>query len=199
MKNTDIARKVLEISEAERQQRRIDLSRPHADRSFWEWFRFLALHVAFGVPGAGVYILACAEGLRSMFTLFEMKLYAVPFPRFRDIASYQGWNRLDIAHVVAAILIFALAYAWFWIIKHLAGNGNAIAERQLSPAFFYFKALIVSLLVGIEAWIFFVGLGAWGTAMWSEHSSIYTAGITTIYVAGMALVAMFHNSFHYGE
>jgi len=66
-----------------------------------------------------IYWIVNAQGIRMSIPIFGMKLYKVPFPGFSFLANYKGLRDLDLAHVFALFMLFAVWYLSVRLLKIL--------------------------------------------------------------------------------
>ncbi|MEM7811335.1 MAG: hypothetical protein AAF532_07660 [Planctomycetota bacterium] len=164
-----------------------------------EWSRFYALNALVLSLVLIVYMTINAEGLRASLPIFGMRLSKLPLPGFGLMARYDGFDRLDLAHLTAFAMLIGLLAVWQWVVRQVGSFGSAEYEREEQRPFFLFELTIAVLMIGIEALIFYRGLAAFGGGMWGGTSEFISIGATGLYALGMAKIAAWHTRFKYSE
>jgi|GEM_PF-3807752 len=139
-----------------------------------------------------------AEGLRDLVPSLAVRVYRSPIPGTGILASYDGWNRLDFAHMFAVILVGFASRVWGWLYKHMADKGGSAIEREDQPLLFFTTLIIAISLVALEAVTFFLGLMLFGGGGWEGSSIVGCLVLTFIYTGLLLAIAKWHNDFKYG-
>lgn len=149
------------------------------------------------MPLIGVcYLVISAEGLRQMMGVFATRLYKLPVPGAGMMRNYDGWDRLDLAIVMACLLFVSITYLWYRLFKELMGDGRWVSSRATNPVLFYLLASICGVILVGDAALFYYGLAAKSAGGWGQTPAFVPALATTLYMAGLAGVGAWHADFH---
>ncbi|MEM6469588.1 MAG: hypothetical protein AAF802_08440 [Planctomycetota bacterium] len=141
------------------------------------------------------YATIVAEGLRMVLPVFQLPLYKLPVPGAGLLRNYDGWDRLDLALVMALLLFVVVTWLWIKVFIELLGYGTVVEQRQSNPIVFYLLSVIAGVLLLSDAFLFLIGLQAKGSSGWSE-SPFYVAPIATLlYMCGLAVLGWWHADF----
>lgn len=161
-------------------------------KTFMQQFTFYGAN-ALLMPIVGLcYFIVGAEGFRQTMRIFQMRLYKLPVPGFGLLRDYDGWDRLDLAMLMALMLFIAVTLLWKRVFLELQGAGKLLQERKSNPLLFYMMASIAGILLLGDAALFCLGLshqtsGGWNAAPWYVP---YLASV--LYMAGLALIGAWH-------
>jgi hypothetical protein len=142
------------------------------------------------------YLTISAEGLRQMMGIFSMRLYKMPVPGAGLLRQWDGWNRLDLAMLMAMLLFGAVAYLWIRVFTELLGGGPIYERRNVAPALFYILSAMVGIILLGDCAIFYFGLESKAASGWSETPEYIPLVATVIYMAGLALIGAWHADYH---
>ncbi|MEO8165589.1 MAG: hypothetical protein ABI619_09350, partial [Betaproteobacteria bacterium] len=109
--------------------------------------------------------------------------------------NYDGWNRLDLALVMALLLCVAVTYLWFRIFGAI-GHGSATGQPHERPVMVCVLAVIAATVILADALIFYIGLSSRSATGWSNTPAYVPAVATAIFVAGLALIGAWHHDYH---
>lgn len=138
------------------------------------------------------YLTVSAEGLRQMMPAFSLRLYKTPVPGVGLLREYDGWDRIDLAMVVALLMFGAVAYLWRRVFVELMGSGSFIESRVEKPVLFYLLATVCGVVLLGDCAIFYLGLEARASSGWSDTPGYVPALATFLYMAGLALIGAWH-------
>lgn len=138
-----------------------------------------------------IYLSVGAEGLRLLMSIFQMRLYRLPVPGAELLRDYQGWSRLDLAHLMALVLCIAVTLLWIEVFKRLQ-VGHLGDKHERNPILFWFTAAIAAIILFGDAAIFYVGLASQASSSWSETPAYVAPAATILYMAGLALIGAWH-------
>lgn len=142
------------------------------------------------------YLTIGAEGLRQMMSIFSMRLYKTPIPGAGLLRQYDGWDRVDLAMLMALLLFAAVTFIWIRVFTELMGFGNLAERRAKNPVLFFLLTTIVAIIVLGDCAIFYCGLEAKATSSWGDTPEYVPAIATIIYMAGLALIGAWHADYH---
>lgn len=149
------------------------------------------------LPFIGVcYLVVSAEGLRQMMPVFATRLYKLPVPGAGLMRGYDGFDRLDLAIVMALLLCVAISFLWFRVFLELMGSGAYAGALRGKPVLFYLLASICGVILLGDATIFYFGLQSKAASGWSETPAYVPALATALYMTGLSLVGAWHADYH---
>ncbi|PHQ33124.1 hypothetical protein CEE69_21935 [Rhodopirellula bahusiensis] len=138
------------------------------------------------------------EGIRMLLDVTSTKLSRLPFPMLDRLEMYSGWDQLDLAHVIAGLLILATSLVWIRVINESKGVGDVLSYRQKLPALFYLYAGVAAGVIGLDALIFLLGLQS-RTNGWGEVPVYAGPACCVLYVVLCACFAIFHSDYATGK
>ena len=148
----------------------------------WLWkiatFPFLAI----------IYVALISEGLRLLMPALGQPLWkAVPIPGFSLLRGYSGLHKLDIAHLMAILLLFAVWYSWVVNIRLMFASHEFAARTgwNLQNYQTFVSTLSITILVA-DAILFYRSMleqGVWGSgSIFSFPALLATVCYTAILV-----------------
>jgi hypothetical protein len=106
------------------------------------------MFTAIVIPVLGlIYWIVNSQGLRLSISIFATKLYDIPLPGFSFLARYKGVDDLDLAHVFAIFMLFAV---WFLTVRLLkmflfGYEADARLNNTFHKGFLYSVSAVVIL------------------------------------------------------
>ncbi|GAB5407618.1 MAG: hypothetical protein Aurels2KO_58490 [Aureliella sp.] len=142
-----------------------------------------------------IYASVCAEGLRSLLPVFQLRLYKLPVPGAGLLRGFDGWDRLDLALLMSLLLAAVLAMTWTKVWIELLGHGSIADTKQTKPIVFCLLTSIAAIMIAGDALIFYVGLKTQAASSWAETPSYVAPAATILYSCGLALLGWWHADF----
>lgn len=140
-----------------------------------------------------IYWVINAEGVRLQIPIFALRLHKLPIPGFSYLKDYEGLYRLDLAHVFAMFLLFAVWHLWIVVVRLLLyGQLNRSDDVQNVSRFLTFVLTLAAIIIGGDAILFYFGLSARVDSLWSTSSGLTPLFATIVYTAVLAFVALVH-------
>jgi hypothetical protein len=137
-----------------------------------------------------------AQGLRLLLPIFQTRLYKLPI--LAATRDYVGFDKIDLA-VVMSVLLFALVSClWCRIFTELAGQGTIAEQRSKNPIIFYLLTGIASIIVGVDALIFFIGLRA-AESGWGETPFFVAPIATLLWSSILAILGWYHSDYQHSN
>lgn len=145
------------------------------------------------------YLTVSAEGLRQMMAVFSMRLYKMPIPGAGLLRHYDGFDRIDLAMLMALLLFGAVTFIWIRLFKELMGGGSFQDRRAGNPVLYFLLLGIVGIVVVGDCAIFYFGLQSKAASSWTDTPAYIPFIATVIYMAGLALIGAWHADYHCSE
>ncbi|MEO9932368.1 hypothetical protein [Rhodopirellula bahusiensis] len=164
-------------------------------KSLGERFNFLSLNIVVGPPLFTLCLSVAAQGMREMVPVMRTRLYRLPFPGIENLRDYQGFSELDLSHLASALLFLAVTFIWVRVLAELKGYGEVMGYRKTSVLIFGLYAGIAIIILGADAFVFYVGLASQGDG-WNETPFYVPVGCTLLYAAGLAAFGAVHQNYH---
>jgi hypothetical protein len=165
-------------------------------KTAWEMSTFVVANLLVLPLIAVCYLVVSAHGLREMMGVFATRLYKLPIPGAGMMKNFDGWDRLDLAIVMACLLFVSITYLWQRLFKELMGGGKWVTSRATNPVLFYLLVSICGVILLGDASLFYYGLAAKTSGGWGETPAFVPALATILYMAGLAGVGAWHADFH---
>lgn len=139
----------------------------------WSLYALLVLSVMLLV-----YYAVEAEGLRLTHPGFGMKVHKLSIPEIQRLQRYQGWNKMDLANAVAALLALATFWAWDNVLKNFLSANAHVHERWDAEKFKRVMSVLAIGVIVFDAYLFYRGTVAlvWGSSEFSFGALIMTVG-----------------------
>ncbi len=149
------------------------------------------------LPVVGVvYATIIADGVRILMPVFARRLYQLPIPGAGMARRFDGWNRADLAIIVALLLFVVITWVWCKIFTELQGVGTIVAQREKSPITFYLLSFIAAVLILFDGAIFYFGLSSQVSGGWSNDGPDYVVpAATLLYSCGLAVLGWYHSDY----
>lgn len=135
-----------------------------------------------------IYVALISEGLRLLIPALGQPLWkSVPIPGFSYLRGYTGLHKLDVAHLMALFLLFAVWYSWVVNIRLLFAPHEFTARTGwiLENYRWFVQILSITILVA-DALLFYCSMiqqGVWGSnAIFSFSALLATVCYTAILV-----------------
>lgn len=142
-----------------------------------------------------IYLTIGAEGLRVSLSIFQLRLYKLPVPGAGLLRQYDGFDRLDLSHLMALILFVVVTFLWIRLFHELQSLGAIAQQRTRNPVLFYALVTICSIILLGDAGLFYVGLASQTSSSWSDTPVYVAPAATVLYFAGLALIGAWHADF----
>lgn len=144
-------------------------------------------------PIAFSYFVVGGEGLRQLLGVLGTKVYRTPLPGAGALKNFDGWDRLDVAQIFAAVLFILILMTWKVVFAESMGNGKYWQQRKDNPVLVYLLLGLVSVLLIADLVIFYAGLESKMTGSWSvSDSGALPALAAILYAAIQALLGFWH-------
>jgi len=149
------------------------------------------LFTVFVIPLLGmIYWIVNSQGIRISIPIFGMKLYKIPIPGFSFLEHYKGLRDLDLAHVFAIFMLFAVWSLSVRLLKILL-FGYETDQRINAEFHLRFLYCVFAVVIICDVIMFFRGIGDQGALL--AGSGSLTPLIATIgYTGLLAFVAYVH-------
>jgi hypothetical protein len=148
----------------------------------WAWkigsFPFLAI----------VYVSVISDGLRRLVPELGVPLWrAVPLPGFSLLRNYEGLRKLDLAHMLSLILLFASWFMWVAVLRTLFFPRDFAHRAGLNlPVYTKFVFGLACVILVCDSSLFYYALvngGIWGgNAFMSFPALLATCAYTALLV-----------------
>lgn len=168
-------------------------------RTIKEQIVFWGLNAVILPSVAICYMTIGADGLRRMMSGLSLRLHKLAVPGAEYLESYSGFERLDLAMVIAFILFVAVTILWVRVFRELQNVGELRLQRNQNPIRFFLLIVIAAVVLITDAGIFFVGLSSQASSGWSETPAYVPLGATALYLCGLALIGAWHCDYHYSN
>lgn len=160
--------------------------------------RFALLNALIIPPGVLAVVPIAGEGIRNLLDVTATKLYRLPMPLLDRLEMYSGWDSLDLAHVVSALLIIATTLTWIRVINEAKGFGQVMSYQSKMPVLFYFYATVAAGVICLDALVFFLGIQARADG-WGEVPIFAAPACTVLYVVLCASFGIAHSDYATGK
>lgn len=172
-------------------------ARPLRLRKTWGQLTAFVVANLLVMPLIGLcYLVVSAEGLRRMMGVFATRLYNLPVPGAGVLRNWDGFDRADLAIVMATLLFVAITYLWYRVFRELMGGGRLLGSRATNPVLFYALVTMAGVVLVGDAVLFYYGLAARAGGGWGETPGYVPLLATVLYLAGLAGVGAWHADFH---
>lgn len=139
-----------------------------------------------------IYWVINAHGLRMQIPIFAMRLYKIPLPGFSSFRDYEGLYSLDLAHVMAMLLLGFVWYFWIVVVQVIFyGHDSLVSPSDRRSTYYVFLLSLAGVIVTCDAIVFYCGLFEFSGG-WGESSPFVPFIATLLYTALLAALAMVH-------
>lgn len=154
----------------------------------------LVLWNAVTLPLVGlIYWVVNAQGIRAQMPVFALRLHKIPLPGFSYLRDFEGLYHLDLAHVLAVLLLGFVWYFWIVTVKVLLYGHDEVADPRLNHHTYYlFLFTLAGVLILGDAIVFYCGLFDHVDSLWGETSPFVPIVATMLYMALLAATSMVH-------
>lgn len=153
--------------------------------------RFWLLNAVLGAPGFTIVMTVGAAGARWLLGITQMKLHRLPFPGASILEQYDGFNELDLAHLISGALCIAVTFVWIRVIREAKGNGTVMNGNGAPKLILYLYASVAAVLILADAYLFYAGV-ATHSGGWGETSAFAPGICTLLYASCAAAFSAFH-------
>lgn len=131
-----------------------------------------------------VYIMLVAPGLRFIAPEFGVKLHKFPLPGFSYLRHYEGFDRIDLAHIFAVIMLVAV---WYFLLKLMTivfADQFFFADKRWNSGPYSWFVLGTGLaLLAIDCLLFYTSLTCHGSVFGGAVFSFSATLATALYLA----------------
>ncbi len=142
-----------------------------------------------------VYAVVSADGIRQLMPIFQRRLYQLPVPGAGVLQRFDGWNRADLAIVVALLLFAVLTWLWTRVFLELQGYGPIAMQRLRTPIVFYLLTFLAGVIIVFDAGLFYFGLASQTSSGWSDVPDFVVPAATLLYACGLAVLGWWHSDY----
>lgn len=156
------------------------------------WFLFVVWLVFTKLVMGTIYFVVTAEGLRTTFALFGMKLSKIPW--LGGLDEYNETHTLRLAHL-AALGLFVATYWMSYCLVHPWLVATPIRRRGLNPeGYRKFASTLGYVFLSLDAFLLYraVASASWGGGALSLNAFVMTA----LWVALILCVALGNVTLH---
>jgi hypothetical protein len=114
---------------------------------YWAW-----QYVVKGVLGI-IYISVISDGARILLPDLGKKLSKIPF--LGVLADYEGWHRLDCAHVFAFFMLVAVFFLWSWLIRLWLRPHDGAGEGWDAQNYQRLVTVLAAVMLCADAFLFY--------------------------------------------
>lgn len=105
------------------------------------------------------YVAVISEGMRLLVPTLGQKLHKLPIPGIGMLKGYAELYRLDIAHMMSIILLFAVWYLWLKLMVILFDGHHFFRRNPWNPATYTrVIAALAILILGADAALFYYAM-----------------------------------------
>lgn len=138
-----------------------------------------------------VYIMLVAPGLRFIAPEFGVKLHKFPLPGFSYLRHYEGFDRMDLAHIFAVIMLVAV---WYFLLKLMTivfDDKFYFANKSWnSEPYSWFVLAAGLVLLVIDCVLFYTSLTCHGS-VWGGSVFSFSATLATLLYLSLNLFIVF--------
>ncbi len=130
-----------------------------------------------------LYAFLLSEGLRLIFAATARKLHTIPFLSW--MKGYEDLHRIDLAMVLAAVLMFVILYVWERLLELMIFEKENLLEaanEDRESSLFLYVGIVILICDAVIFYASIVSL-SWGGAKFS-----FTALVATAMWVGIVLV-----------
>ncbi len=139
-----------------------------------------------------IYWVINAHGLRMQIPIFAMRLYKIPLPGFSRFRDYEGLYALDLACVMAMLLLGFVWYFWIIVVQVMFyGHDSLVSPSDRRSTYYVFVLTLAGVIVICDAIVFYCGLFEFSGG-WGDSSPFVPFIATLLYTALLAALAMVH-------
>lgn len=140
-----------------------------------------------------LYWVVNAQGIRSEFPVFARRLYQLPLPGLSRLRGYEGLHILDLAHVLAILLLGFVWYFWILVIRVWLYGEDPVKDPSLNRSSYYvFIFTLSGVMILGDATVFYCGLFDHVGSMWGETNRFVPFVATMLYMGLLAAAAKVH-------
>lgn len=142
------------------------------------------------------YLVVSAEGLRQMMSVFAIRLYTLPIPAAGLLRDYDGFDKLDLAVLMSALLYIIITIVWVKLFSALMNGEEFLQKRITNPVLFYTLTTVGGIILLGDATLFYFGLEAKASSGWSNTHPSVPLLCTGLYLSLLAGVGAWHADYH---
>jgi hypothetical protein len=139
-----------------------------------------------------IYLVVISEGLRLLVPVLGLKLHKLPLPGFSALRGFEGFYRLDMAHLFSVLLLWAVWYLWtvnLWIL--FAGPDFFARTRWDPETYTKFVRGLGVVILGADAILFYVGMTQQMGGMFGGGGLSLSALLATVAYVGVIIFVSF--------
>ncbi len=139
-----------------------------------------------------------AQGLRATLYILGRKLHKTAIPGASYLAELDGFSELDLAHVMAVILLGFVWYFWKIVTKFsLYGHDEVVDPRLNRTVYHAFIFTLAGVMIVGDALVFYAGLADHAEGVWGDSSGPFVPAVATVlYMAVLAATSVVHVHLH---
>lgn len=136
-----------------------------------------------------IYCMVISEGMRLLVPALGQPLHKLPIPGLSQLRGFRGVNRLDLAHLMAIMLLFAVWHLWCVILRISLGANDVLARSGWDPvAYGRFVMGLGIVVLGADMILFYIALAY---MEWGRPAFSFPAIIGTIAYVGVIIFVSF--------
>jgi hypothetical protein len=140
-----------------------------------------------------IYTTIISDGIRKMMPAMGMKLSRLAFPGAGLAASYDGLNRVELAHGASALLFVVVTWLYIRIWDELQGYGPLRHQTKANPVLLYVLGTIAAVVIAADAWLFWAGMSTSANSGWADTPDLVAPVATVLYSCGLAIIGWWHS------
>ena len=125
-----------------------------------------------------MYCVLISEALRYLLPVLATRIHKLPLPFVSYLRYWEGFHRLDIAHLFAILLCMAVWFLWVEILTAFLSNERSVERSGWNPdAYRCFVNLLGGVVLSCDAILFYIAVTQldWGSSRFSFAALVATA------------------------
>ena len=152
-------------TETDKEMRTDYYTSPPRQRKRIQWKAWAFKLVSFPVI-ALVYVSVISDGLRRLVPELGLPLWrAIPLPGFSLLRNFEGLHKLDLAHVLSLVLLFASWFMWVALLRVKFFPRDVVKTGMELPTYIKFVCALACVIIVCDSALFYYALvneGIWG-------------------------------------